>query len=98
MDLRWCYFTSKSYGYFLPSEMTVPRSTILYNTDLLETVSGTCMKYSAVDIYVDKVVQNDQFLDKPWCIAWYFNFYRENPYLEQLLKIGFYKLTQRRCR
>ena len=94
MDLRWCYFTSKSYGYFLPSEMTVPRSTILYNTDLLETVSGTCMKYSAVDIYVDKVVQNDQFLDKPWCIDWYFNFYRENPYLEQLLKIGFYKLTQ----
>jgi len=74
--------------------MTVPRSTILYNTDLLETVAGTCMKYSAVDIYVDKVVQNDQFLNKPWCIDWYFNSYRENPYLEQLLKIGFYKLTQ----
>lgn len=74
--------------------MTVPRSTVLYNTDLLETVAGTCMKYSAIDIYIDKVVQNDQFLNKPWCIDWYFNSYRGNPYLEQLLKIGFYKLTQ----
>lgn len=93
-DLRWCYLTDKSYGYFQPSEMTVPRSTVLYNTDLLETVAGTCMKYSAIDIYIDKVVQNDQFLNKPWCIDWYFNSYRKNPYLEQLLKIGFYKLTQ----
>ena len=93
-DLRWCYLTNKSYGCCLPSEMNVPRSTVLYNTDLLETVAGTCMKYSAVDIYIDKVVQNDQFLNKPWCIDWYFNSYRENPYLEQLLKIGFYKLTQ----
>ncbi len=93
-DLRWCYLTNKSYGYCQPSEMTVPGSTVLYNTDLLETVAGTCMKYSAVDIYIDKVVQNDQFLNKPWCIDWYFNSYRENPYLEQLLKIGFYKLTQ----
>lgn len=93
-DLRWCYLTNKSYGFFPPSEMNVPRSTVLYNTDLLETVAGTCMKYSAVDIYIDKVVQNDQFLNKPWCIDWYFNSYRENPYLEQLLKIGFYKLTQ----
>ena len=93
-NLRWCYLTNKSYGCCPPSEMAVPRSTVLYNTDLLETVAGTCMKYSAVDIYIDKVVQNDQFLNKPWCIDWYFNSYRENPYLEQLLKIGFYKLTQ----
>lgn len=93
-DLRWCYYTNNSYGYGQPSEMNVPRSTVLYNTDLLETVAGTCMKYSAIDIYIDKVVQNDQFLNKPWCIDWYFNSYRKNPYLEQLLKIGFYKLTQ----
>lgn len=93
-DLRWCYPTNKGYGYCPPSEMAVPRSTVLYNTNLLETVAGTCMKYSAVDIYIDKVVQNGRFLNKPWCIDWYFNSYRENPYLEQLLKIGFYKLAQ----
>lgn len=93
-ELRWCYFTNRSYGYCQPSEMTAPRSTILYNTDLLETVSGTCMKYSAIDIYLDKVVQDSQILNKPWCIDWYFNAYREKPYLEQLLKIGFYRLTK----
>lgn len=52
------------------------------------------MKCSAVDIYVDKVVQNSQILNKPWCIDWYFNSYRKKPYLEQLLKVGFYKLTR----
>ena len=93
-ELRWCYFKDRSYGYCLPSEITVPRSTILYNTDLLETVSGTCMKYSAVDIFVDKVVQDSRIFNKPWCIDWYFNAYREKPYLEQLLKIGFYGLTK----
>lgn len=94
MDLRWCYLTNRSYGCCTPSEMTVPGSTILYNTDLLETVSGTCMKYSAVDIFVDKVVQDSRIFNKPWCIDWYFNAYRKKPYLEQLLKIGFYKLTR----
>ena len=59
-----------------------------------EDVAETCMKYSAVDIYVDKVIQNSQILNKPWCIDWYFNSYRKKPYLEQLLKVGFYKLTQ----
>ncbi len=93
-ELRWCYFKDRSYGYCPPSEIAVPRSTILYNTDLLETVSGTCMKYSAVDIFVDKVVQDSQIFNKPWCIDWYFNAYREKPYLEQLLKIGFYRLTK----
>ena len=52
------------------------------------------MKYSAVDIYVDKVVQNDGVLNKPWCIDWYFNAYRKKPFLEQLLKVGFYRLVE----
>ena len=93
-ELRWCYFTNRSYGCCTPSEITVPRRTILYNTDLLETVSGTCMRYSAVDIFVDKVIQASRIFDEPWCIDWYFNAYREKPYLEQLLKIGFYRLTK----
>lgn len=93
-ELRWCYFKDRSYGYCRPSEIAVPRRTILYNKDLLETVSGTCMKYSAVDIFVDKVVQDSRIFNKPWCIDWYFNEYREKPYLEQLLKIGFYRLTK----
>lgn len=93
-NLRWCYFKDRSYGHFQPSEMIAPRSAVLYNRDLREAVSGTCMKYSAVDIYVDHVVRNSPILNKPWCIDWYFNAYRKKPYLEQLLKVGFYKLTR----
>lgn len=67
---------------------------MLYNDNLPEMVAGTCMKYSTIDIYLDKIVNNSQILNKPWCIDWYFNAYRETPYLEQLLKVGFYKIAQ----
>ncbi len=93
-EVRWRYLKDRNYGYFPPSEMDVPRRTVLYNTDLGETLAGTCMKYSAVGIYIDKVVPDSRILNKPWCIDWYFNAYRKKPYLEQLLKIGFYKLTK----
>lgn len=92
-EVRWCYFKDRSYG-FTPPETIVPRSVTLYNGNLLDAVSGTCMKYSAIDIYVDKVVANSNVLNKPWCIDWYFNAYRKKPYLEQLLKVGFYRITQ----
>ncbi len=93
-EVRWCFYKDRGYGYFSPPETVAPRSVVLYNKNLSGDVAGTCMKYSAVDIYVDKVVQNSQILNKPWCIDWYFNSYRKKPYLEQLLKVGFYKLTR----
>lgn len=106
-EIRWCNFKDRSYGYCQPPEMDVPRSAVLYNRNLLETVADTCMKYSAVDIYVNNVAetvhvsggsrymgQGGNVLAKPWCIDWYFNAYRKTPYLEQLLKVGFYKIAQ----
>lgn len=93
-NYRWCIYKDRRYGWLPPAETSVPRSAMLYNQDMLEAVSGTCMKYSAVDIYIDKIVNNSQILDKPWTIDWYFNQYRKTPYLEQLLKIGFYRITQ----
>ena len=92
-EVRWCIFKERSYGWCTPSEMTVPRSAVLYNTDLLNDVAGTCMKYSAVDIYVNKVLANGRFFNEPWTIDWYFNSYRRKPYIEQLLKVGFYRLV-----
>lgn len=92
-EIRWCNFRER-YGWNTPPETEVPRSAVLYNTNLLEAVSGTCMKYSAVDIYVNKILEHERYFDKPWCIDWYFNSYRKNPYLEQLLKVGFYKLAE----
>lgn len=93
-EIRWCVYKDKIYGYFTPPETVVPRSAVLYNDNLSEMVAGTCMKYSAIDIYLDKVVNNSQILNKPWCIDWYINAYRKTPYLEQLLKVGFYRIAQ----
>lgn len=94
-NFRWCVFREGRYSEWCPpAETSVPRSAVLYNEDMQETVSGTCMKYSAVDIYIDNIVNNSQMLNKPWTIDWYFNQYRKTPYLEQLLKIGFYKIAQ----
>ncbi len=93
-DLRWCHYKEKGYGCFSPPETSVPRSAVLYNDDLLETVSGTCMKYSAIDIYMDKVAHGARKLNVPWAVDWYFNQYRRTPYLEQLLKIGFYQIVE----
>ena len=78
----------------MPSAMEVPRNAILYNTDLKEATSGTCMQYSAVDIYIDKIARDGYLLREPWSIDWYFNAYRKMPYFEQLLKVGFFKMAQ----
>lgn len=93
-EIRWCAYKEKSYGYFIPPDTVVPRSAVLYNDNLSKMIAGTCMKYSAVDIYLDKVVNNGQILNKPWCIDWYINAYRKTPYLEQLLKVGFFRIAQ----
>lgn len=93
-EYRWCKYKNRSFGWNTPAEEVMPRSAVLYNTDLKEVVAGTCMKYSAIDIYVDKIIDNDNFLEKPWYIDWYFNSYRKMPYLEQLLKVGFYGLVK----
>lgn len=91
-NYRWCVLKNHYYGWQEPAETVCPRSAYLYNKDLQEAITGSCMKYSSLDIYVDKVI-GDRFLAKPWCIDWYLNDYRKKPYLEQFLKVGFYKLT-----
>ena len=93
-NYRWCIYKDRRYGWTMPAETSVPRSAMLYNENMLEAVSGTCMKYSAVDIYLDKIVNNSEMLNEPWTIDWYFNQYRKTSYLEQLLKIGFYKIVR----
>lgn len=91
-EIRWCYYKDPVWTW--PSAMDVPRNAILYNTDLKKTISGTCMQYSAVDIYIDKIFGGGRPLREPWCIDWYFNAYRKMPYLEQLLKVGFIKMVR----
>lgn len=97
-EYRWCEYREKSCFWNGPGEMTVPKSVALYRSGLEESISGTCMKYSAADIFIDKIADkygnNGFYMKNPWCVDWYFNAYREKPYIEQLLKIGFYKLVK----
>lgn len=93
-EIRWCYLKGRNWGYFQPSEYKVPRSVVLYNQDLKKAVEGTCMKYSSIDLYVEHVLDDGRGRSKPWFVDWYFNAYRKSPFLEQMLKVGFYKMTR----
>lgn len=93
-EYRWVEFgTIGGFGWSIPRETVAPRNAVLYRENLEEAIAGTCMKYSAIDLYVDKVNKGNH-LQNPWFIDGYFNQYRRRPYLEQLLKIGFYKMTK----
>jgi len=90
-EYRWCEYREKSYIRGYPSEMFVPRSTVLYRSNLEEVTAGTCMRYSAADIFADNIAAD---LQNPWCMDLYFDEYRKIPYIEKFLKIGFYKMTK----
>lgn len=90
---RWCYMKGRTYGYYFPSEFSMPRSTYIYNENISSVISGTCMKYSCLDLYVEKFIHG-RFTQKPWQLDNFMNSYREMPYVEKLLKVGFYSLVQ----
>lgn len=93
-DMRWCYYRDRSSMWYPPAETISPRTTVLYNTNLQEMVAGTCMKYSVPDIFFEKVASDPRHFNSPWAIDNYFNSYRKYPFIEQLLKVGFYRMVQ----
>lgn len=94
LEMRWCYPKGRGYSYYPPSVYNAPISVVLYNQDLREAVAGTCMKYSAIDLYVEHVLNDGRGTSKAWFVDQYFNAYRKSPFLEQLLKVGFYKMAK----
>lgn len=96
-DVRWCYYHDRACSWIPVSETVAPRGRItLYNCTLQEAVDGTCMKYSVPDIFIENVVEGcgrEHGYNTPWLVDNYFNFYRKHPYIEQLLKVGFYKMA-----
>lgn len=52
------------------------------------------MKYSVPDIFIENVASDPRHFNSPWLIDNYFNSYRKYPFIEQLLKVGFYKMVQ----
>lgn len=93
-NMRWCYYRDRGSSWYPPAETVAPRSVVMYNANLQETVAGTCMKYSAPDIFIENVANDERYFNSPWLIDNYFNSYRKYPFIEQLLKVGFYRMTR----
>lgn len=93
-DMRWCYYRDRGSSWYPPAETVAPRSVVMYNINLQETVAGTCMKYSVPDIFIENIANDKSYFDSPWLVDNYFNSYRKYPFIEQLLKVGFYRMTR----
>lgn len=93
-NMRWCYYRDRGSSWYPPAETVAPRSVVMYNVNLQETVAGTCMKYSVPDIFIENVANDKRYFNSPWIIDNYFNSYRKYPFIEQLMKVGFYRMTR----
>ncbi|MCM1179959.1 MAG: PcfJ domain-containing protein [Clostridium sp.] len=92
-EMRWCYYRDRGSSWYPPAETVAPRSVVMYNVNLQETVADTCMKYSVPDIFIENVANDEHRFNSPWLIDNYFNSYRKYPFIEQMLKVGFYRMT-----
>ena len=93
-NMRWCYYRDRGSSWYPPAETIAPRSVVMYNVNLQETVAGTCMRYSVPDIFIENVANDERYFNSPRLIDNYFNSYRKYPFIEQLLKVGFYRMTR----
>lgn len=93
-DMRWCYYRDRYTGWYPPSESIYPRSVVMYNQELAGDIKGTCMQYSVPDVFINKIADDPRYFNTPWLIDNYFNAYRKYPFIEQLLKVGFYRMTR----
>ncbi len=89
---RWRY--AKGAYAWNATEFQAPRSVMLYNEDF-GFLSGTCMRYSCIGTFLREVVPRIDRRDvSAWVVDKYFNFYRKNPCVEKMLKIGWYRLVK----
>lgn len=90
-EVRWCYPRRRGCGWY-PSKFQVPRNTVLYNTDF-DFLSNTCMKYSCIGMFLESVLPTMDH-KSPYIVDGYFNFYHRYPFVEQMIKIGWYRLVR----
>ena len=55
-------------------------------------LKDTCMRYSSIGIFIENVVP--KLRDTPWVADQYMSFYQCHPFMEQLLKIGWFTLSK----
>ena len=89
-EVRWCYPRRHGWGWN-PSEFQVPRSTVLYNTNF-DFLNTTCMKYSCIGMFLEGVLPTLNH-KSPYIVDNYLNFYHRYSFVEQMIKIGWYRLV-----
>ncbi len=89
-EVRWCYPRRHGWGWN-PSEFQVPRSTVLYNTNF-DFLNTTCMKYSCIGMFLEGVLPTLNH-KSPYIVDNYLNFYNRYSFVEQMIKIGWYRLV-----
>lgn len=80
------------YVWFYPMEYHMPSEVVLYNKDW-EVLKDTRLRYSCIDLYMNKIVGVIRESTSPWEIDKWFNFYSTYPYAEQFMKLGWYQLV-----
>lgn len=94
--VRWIYQRENYCSYWSPSEYVLPRTVMLYNTQLHKDLQGTCMKYSCAEEFFDWLAERNKdprYHTSAWIVDRYFNSYRKYPWIEQLIKCGFIALA-----
>lgn len=90
-EVRWCY--PRGHGmWWNPSKFRVPRKTVLYNTDF-SFLKDTCMRFSCIEMFFEKVLPTMRHTSA-WIVDNYLNFYHRYPFVEQMMKIGWYSLVR----
>lgn len=90
---RWRWGYPKNHGWgWNPSRFVYPNSVVLYNKEY-DFLKDTCMKYSCLGLFIDNVAPNIKY-GSQWIVDQYLNFYRKHPFMEQLLKIGWFTLAR----
>lgn len=93
-EYRWTDFHMQSSWYWNNAGWNYPNTTMFYEKNYEQELPGTCMQYCCLKDFIHRVIRRDNSLNSPWAIDKYFNSFRKHPYIEQLIKVGMYRLVQ----
>ena len=93
-EYRWGKFHMRSTWYWSNTGWNYPNQTVFYERNYEQELKGTCMQYSCLNVFINRLLRRDSTLNSPWAVDKYFNLYRTHQYLEQLIKVGMYSLAR----
>lgn len=93
-EYRWTHFHVYSGWCWGNTGRHYPKSMVFYEKNYEEALEGTCMQYSCLREFIDRLQGTETTLNSPWAVDKYFHSYRRHPYLEQLIKVKLYTLAR----